>query len=244
MTTNTKEKLMPATMKDIAVLLNVPLTFNQVQTSQEFNRLVTKPRDQVLVHDLFVVAAGTFKTVVSTPDLDQVVQIAHKGDVIGLDLLYQNVKVDMLIHSLDYGQLIAVPRSVVIENPLDFTWVWSVMAKQLRMLHLTNYYVNNSSAQAKVAWFLLDYSKCLTDIDCNGTRFRLMPSREDMASVLGLSMETVSREIQRLVVAGAINIFSGNREVTIKDFRQLERICIRSPNGKPIAPQADVEMAG
>src|SRR5690606_14290907 len=54
----------------------------------------------------------------------------------------------------------------------------------------------------------------------DGARFDLPLSREAMADYLGLTLETVSRQISALKKDGIIQLV-GNRNVTIPDFARL-----------------------
>ncbi|MFM5885225.1 MAG: Crp/Fnr family transcriptional regulator [Novosphingobium sp.] len=86
--------------------------------------------------------------------------------------------------------------------------------------------LGRKSAGEKVASFLLDMSERLADSGCEGPReitlqrFTLPFSRQQIADVLGLTIETVSRQFTRLKAQGTIDLPS-RREVTIVDRQAL-----------------------
>ncbi|MBS0476278.1 MAG: Crp/Fnr family transcriptional regulator [Proteobacteria bacterium] len=87
--------------------------------------------------------------------------------------------------------------------------------------------LGRKSAGEKVASFLLDMSERLVQPDCMGftsdgklSRFSLPFSRQQVADVLGLTIETVSRQFTRLKAEGMIDLPS-RREVVIVDREAL-----------------------
>jgi CRP/FNR family transcriptional regulator, anaerobic regulatory protein len=83
--------------------------------------------------------------------------------------------------------------------------------------------LGRKSAGEKVATFLLDMSERLVEPGCSDAvgvgplrRFSLPFSRQQVADVLGLTIETVSRQFTRLKAEGVINLPS-RREVQIID---------------------------
>ena len=86
--------------------------------------------------------------------------------------------------------------------------------------------LGRKSASEKVASFLLDLSDRLSPVTCETThsgaaaRFVLPFSRQQIADVLGLTIETVSRQFTRLRNEAIIELPS-RREVVIHDRQAL-----------------------
>lgn len=86
--------------------------------------------------------------------------------------------------------------------------------------------LGRKSAGEKVASFLLELSERLVEPGCqvsfmpNRQRFTLPFSRQQIADVLGLTIETVSRQFTRMKAAGIIALPS-RREVVIRDMDAL-----------------------
>jgi CRP/FNR family transcriptional regulator len=85
--------------------------------------------------------------------------------------------------------------------------------------------LGRKSAAEKVASFLVDSAERLGEVGCESfqkreKRFALPFSRQQIADVLGLTIETVSRQFTRLKAEGIIDLPS-RREVVIRDIDAL-----------------------
>jgi CRP/FNR family transcriptional regulator len=86
--------------------------------------------------------------------------------------------------------------------------------------------LGRKSASEKVASFLIELSDRLAPLTCEGegdgiaARFHLPFSRQQIADVLGLTIETVSRQFTRLKTEGLIDLPS-RREVVIANRHAL-----------------------
>ncbi len=80
------------------------------------------------------------------------------------------------------------------------------------------------NAGQKVASFLLELTDRLGKAGAGGESFVTLPlSRQQMADVLGLTIETVSRQLSRLRSTGLIDTPS-RREIVLRDRRELEEL--------------------
>lgn len=84
------------------------------------------------------------------------------------------------------------------------------------------------TAQEKLATFLLDISERLSDVGCGVSlapldSFKLPFGRQQIADILGLTIETVSRQLTELTKAGFIEL-PEQREVIIKDRAGLDAL--------------------
>jgi CRP/FNR family nitrogen fixation transcriptional regulator len=79
--------------------------------------------------------------------------------------------------------------------------------------------LGRKSALEKVAAFLLE-----TDRRLSGTGvFALPMSRRDIADYLGLSLETISRELSHLRALGILK-FASQRQIVLEDRQKLQRV--------------------
>lgn len=87
--------------------------------------------------------------------------------------------------------------------------------------------LGRKTAQEKVASLLLLIARRSRDIGCHHSQtlasihFRLPLTRADIADYLGLTLETVSRQMTRLKMQGTIELFD-NRDIVIPDIGALE----------------------
>jgi CRP/FNR family transcriptional regulator len=89
--------------------------------------------------------------------------------------------------------------------------------------------LGRKTAQEKVASLLLMIAKRAPNVGCNHTpdmnyaQFSLTLTRADLADFLGLTLETVSRQITKLKTAGVIELID-NREIVVPNIEVLEEI--------------------
>ncbi len=89
--------------------------------------------------------------------------------------------------------------------------------------------LGRKTAQEKVASLLLMIAKRAPNIGCSHTpetnfaQFSLTLTRADLADFLGLTLETVSRQITKLKTAGIIELID-NREIVVPNIDTLEDI--------------------
>jgi CRP/FNR family transcriptional regulator len=89
--------------------------------------------------------------------------------------------------------------------------------------------LGRKTAQEKVATFLLLLARRVPHIGCvhtaetNFAAFRLPLTRADMADYLGLTLETVSRQMTKLKSLGAIELID-NREIVVPGQELLEEL--------------------
>ena len=89
--------------------------------------------------------------------------------------------------------------------------------------------LGRKTAREKVATFLLLLAGRAPNIGCghseemNYAQFRLPLTRADMADYLGLTLETVSRQMTKLKTSGALEL-TNNRDVTVPDLEALKEL--------------------
>jgi CRP/FNR family transcriptional regulator len=89
--------------------------------------------------------------------------------------------------------------------------------------------LGRKTAREKVASLLLMIAKRALNVGCdhapdmNFARFTLPLTRADLADYLGLTLETVSRQITKLNTAGVIDLID-NREIVVPNINVLEDV--------------------
>lgn len=190
--------------------------------------LIWEGEDALIVAN---VVDGILKLWSSLPDgREQIIGIAYPSDFIGRPFsLRTQYNVTALtdarvcmFHSSDFDQFAREhPRleHKLLDRTLaelDRTRKWLVMLGRM-------------NASEKLANFLLDMSARLMRADCSGdapvNRFDLPFGRQQIADILGLTIETVSRQMTQLKQQGLIEI-EGRRTVEIIDRQALQEIAV------------------
>jgi CRP/FNR family transcriptional regulator len=176
---------------------------------------------------VWVVAEGAFKTCELDPEgREQVVGFHGPGDVLGLD------RVEVPHHrgfavALETTRVCRIPVARLVarlgEHPELWRDVLRVAGQQLARAREVHRVLGQLQTSQRLAWFLLDAagarSECGACACMAGCVVRLPMQRQDIASFLGMTLETVSRSMSALQKEGAIEVHG--RLVTLKDPARL-----------------------
>lgn len=175
---------------------------------------------------LYVAREGAFKTVaLDTGGATQVLGFHLPGELLGLDALGSGR------HACD---AIALTQATTCEVPLSQleAVAGEVPGLQHQLLRIMGQgmdrhqahveLLGRRSAQARMATFLHQLSARYHALGRSGVVFLLPMSREDIASYLGLVIETVSRTLGKMQDDGLIAVFG--REIRILDEARLDAL--------------------
>ncbi|UYY57116.1 Crp/Fnr family transcriptional regulator [Sphingomonas sp. S2-65] len=172
--------------------------------------------------------SGVLKLVASTADgREQIVGLLYPADFVGQPYAGQ---ADFTVTALSDAELCVFPRAsfervledhAQMERLLLQRTLQALSDARGRMLSLAR-----KSAEEKVAGLLLDMAARAGSNGCRATEtgpvtFDLPLTRGQIADVLGLTIETVSRQMTKLKTAGVIGL-PGGRSITISDPNALE----------------------
>jgi CRP/FNR family nitrogen fixation transcriptional regulator len=117
--------------------------------------------------------------------------------------------------------LIAFKRTTLIAlaqtDPVVAKELWQMTARELDHVNSQMVLLGRSSAQERVANFLVEMS----NRSANRAEFELPMSRQDIADYLGLTIETVSRSITCIARKSLIELVS-SRKVRVKNRAALK----------------------
>lgn len=175
---------------------------------------------------LFGIRAGSFKSVLLTEDgREQVTGFHLGGDVLGLD----GIGLDLYA-----GDVVALEDSEVAEIPYagldalaaeessvqqELFRLLSIEIQRERALMLL---LGSMRAEERLASFLIDLSQRMAARGFSASSFLLRMTREEIGSMLGLKLETVSRILSRFQAEGLISV--RNREIDIVSMPALRAV--------------------
>ncbi len=179
-------------------------------------------------HDLFILKHGHVKLTSSLPDgRCQGLRLARPWSVLGIEALGMDshpfsaeALTDVQVCTFRHRDMLKALES----NPEMSLKLVTMLSAELRqaMAQIRNIGVLNASE--RVAWFLLSTA---VDNTCPPV------SRSDIAEILGLTMETVSRVLSRLRQHGLVDAPSNRRSVQILDPERLMELSGDTPS-KPV----------
>nr|WP_315397053.1 helix-turn-helix domain-containing protein [uncultured Duganella sp.] len=186
-------------------------------------------RGMALEH-LFIVRSGQIKAERPMPDgRAQVVGFYLPGQLLGLEALSTHQHVcdavalcDSMVCAVSYAMLTSLiqQRSALL---LRFHALFGTeLARQQRCMLM----LGNARAPQRLAAFLLDLAASHQAPAPPAAAFELRMSRDDIASHLGLALESVSRQLTQFRAAGLLEV--QNRRIELLDADALQAIAISS----------------
>ena len=184
------------------------------------------------VEAVHVVRSGTFKCVrVAEDGYEQVLAFAGPGDLLAFDALYRGRHLtsvvaleDCTVYSLPVRELDDLrARCPALDHGLQ-----RALSRQLARAGETAQMMAAVAAEVRLARFLVWLSARMEELGRSSRRLRLSMGRREIASLLGVAHETVSRSFTLLSELGYLRV--DNREVEIVDAAAL-RACTRSTRG-------------
>lgn len=172
---------------------------------------------------LYAVRCGSFKTSLNNAEgLGVVINFWMPGDVLGLDAIATEFHVcdaialeDSEVCPIPYRRLQSLARDFpVLQQSLNRLMSREIVREHERVLMLCNL-----TAEERLASFLVGLSKRFVSRGYSAHGFMLRMSREDMASYLGLRLETICRSVARLRALGIVDLHG--RLVEILDMPAL-----------------------
>lgn len=152
----------------------------------------------------------------------QVISFAYRGDIVGFG---QGVAHRFDCDALSRARVQVIPKSSLLlaakERPELSERLLDVAASQVASMQEHSMLLGRKTAAEKIATFLVDLAERAGAVDEGPVRLLLPMTRADMADYLGLTVETVSRNITKLKVLKIIGLPSAG-VLTIIDFERLQ----------------------
>lgn len=175
---------------------------------------------------LYVVRFGALKTSITGPSgRDQVMGLHLAGDAVGLDAFEDGTHLCQAI-ALEDSRVCMVSLEQVERACRDSA------RSQHRLLQLVGAEIRRKSAQIlalgsqradeRVAALLLDVSARIHRLGFSAIDFNVRLTREDIGSLLGMTVETVCRALTRFQKNGFIH--TDGKRVQIHDFKGLANV--------------------
>ena len=173
---------------------------------------------------------GSIKTMIVTNDGEERITGFHyPGDLLGFDACSQNVHSctaaaleDSTVCKLPYKQMC----ELCDESHTLSKHFMALMSNEIAEKHKTMQMLGKKTAELKLAALLLDISSRHHDRGLPAHQFNLSMTRNDIASFLGLAVETVSRLLGHINDEGIIEI--ERKRITIRDMVHLEKLANNS----------------
>jgi len=174
-------------------------------------------------HDLFVVRAGMFKTIlIDLEGREQVTGFQMAGELLGLDGI-ETEQCQSSAVALEDSEVWEIPfphlEALCRQDRAMQRMFHRLMSREIQRDYLMMLLLASMSAEERLAAFLVNLSQRLTERGYSPVRFVLRMSRREIGSYLGLTLETVSRVFSRFQREGLIRA-----ELKAVELKHLERL--------------------
>ena len=175
---------------------------------------------------LYAIRLGTFKTLVLCEDgREQIIGYHMTGDVLGLDGIADARYVCQVI-ALEDSEVCVLPfdrlDALAVDVPLLRRNLFRLISKGVCRDHDMMLLLGSRCAEERLAYFLLNIADRHLWRGYSQREFILRMTREEIASYLGLKLETISRMFSQLQEEGLIQV--QGRAVKLLDLPALRKL--------------------
>lgn len=199
---------------------------------------------------LYAIRSGFFKmSLVDSEGREQVTGFFMGGELLGMGGLGSGrcegnaiALEDSIVCAMPYALIEKIGRDV----PSLQRRLHSVLAREIVRVHGIMMLLGSMGARQRLAAFLINLSRRFVHRGYSGSHFVLRMTRDEIASYLGLKLETVSRAFSAFHNGGLIEV--NQKRVAIIDRKRLERMLApggemdERPAGKPAVLRGDVPL--
>ncbi len=177
-------------------------------------------------HALYAIRSGIVTTTIVAEDgREQVAGYHIPGEIVGADGIASGRHVCSAVATAE-TEVCAIPfdrlESLARDIPALQRSVYRLLVREIGGIHERLLMLGSMDAQERLAWFLLELSERHRRRGQPTSELRLHLSREQLASHLGVRLETVSRAFTRLQAAGILQV--QGRSVKLLDPPSLRRL--------------------
>ncbi len=180
-------------------------------------------RDGDEMHSLYAIRSGTFKTfTVNQQGEEQITGFHLAGDLLGFDAI-ADTEHPSFAKALETSMICEIPYSTLdtLSNtvPKLKKQILRMMSSEIRSDQEMIMLLNRKNAEQRLATFLSLLSSRYQARGLSSSEFRLTMTRSDIANYIGLTVETISRLLNRFNKNGLIDV--DGKLITITNINKL-----------------------
>lgn len=181
---------------------------------------------------LYAIKSGSFRSFIASADgEEQTIGFYLPGELMGLDA-FQHGRFNCSAVALETASVCELPlaqlNALCAAMPSLQQQLMRILGKEIASDH-DKILLGHRPAKQRMATFLLMLSHRYAVLGFSSTLFNLTMSRYHIANFLGLTIETVSRQLSALAQGGIITV--KQRGITINNLEALQRIVDIRPQG-------------
>ena len=204
---------------------------------------VIKPRQSIDKNDflyrlgeplksIYAIRSGSFKTYLTNPDgTEQIIGFSLPGELLGLDAIGENQHT-CTSKALETSNVCEIPferlESLAREIPNLQHQLFRLMSKEIQQDQNLMLLLAQMPAETRLASFLLGMSERLNKRGYAANEFNLSMSRGDIANLLGMAVETISRLLGHFQDDGLLRV--ARKHITILNLDRLRQLATHCPS--------------
>lgn len=179
-----------------------------------------------MLNCLYAIRSGTFKTfTIDENGVEQITGFHLPGDLLGFDAINDN-------QHPSFAQ--AMETSMVCEIPFESLdgltntlpklrkQIFRMMSNEIKHNQEALMILNHKSAEQRLAAFLISLSERFSERGLSASNFRLTMTRSEIGNYIGLTVETISRLLNRFQKNKLINV--NGKLITLNNIDELSDI--------------------
>lgn len=183
-------------------------------------------QDGEQLSSLYAIRTGTFKTYTVNPQGEEQITGFHlPGDLLGFDAI-ADTKHPSFAQALETSLVCEIPYSILdhLSNtmPKLRTQILRLMSNEIKADQAMLAVLNRKNAEQRLATFLAMLSKRYQARNLSAVEFRLAMTRADIGNYLGLTVETISRLLNRFNKQEILTV--NGKFITVNNLEKLNEI--------------------
>jgi len=179
---------------------------------------------------VYAIRSGSFKTYLTNPDgTEQIVGFFLPGELLGMDAISDNEH-RCSAKALETSSVCEIPfdhlESLARDIPNLQHQLFRLMSKEIQQDQNAMFLLAQMSAETRLASFLLGMSERLNKRGYAANEFNLSMSRGDIANLLGMAVETISRLLSHFQDDSLLEV--ERKHITILDVAKLRQLANHS----------------
>ncbi|MGD8483302.1 MAG: fumarate/nitrate reduction transcriptional regulator Fnr [Thioalkalispiraceae bacterium] len=181
---------------------------------------------------VYAVRSGSFKTFTNNAEgEEQIISFYLPGELMGLDAISANQHI-CSARALETTSVCEIPyerlESLSLEIPGLQHHLLSMMSQEIQHDQCKLMMVAKLPAEGRLANFIINLSERFKSRGYAANDFNLSMSRNDIANLLGLAVETVSRILTHFQEQGLLRV--ERKHIEILDLQQLRQVSSQCPS--------------
>lgn len=213
---------------------------NVIKRRQSVNKNKFLYRMGEPLKSVFAIRSGSFKTYLTNPDgTEQIVGFSLPGELLGMDAISDEVHT-CTAKALETSSVCEIPferlESLARDIPNLQHQLLRLMSKEIQQDQNLMLLLAQMPAETRLASFLLSMSERLNQRGYAANEFNLSMSRGDIANLLGMAVETISRLLSHFQDEGLLNV--ERKHISILNLHKLCQLATHCSSNCPNSSQA------